>query len=746
MIIRGESLLGRWVASLAILFVVTACGGGGGGDGGFLGTSGNVGDDRIELTLLDAQGNSIDSITTSSPGTLRVRIRGGGNRSEVVVNVSATIGLVFPESGTALTNGDGIATFQIEAGDDRGAGSITATATLNDGTSANGTLSFQVGETGLRLGRFADDGTFIENEISITPAGTLAPGGNAQLSVVILNAAGERVTTVEDVRFSSGCISGNQATINPSNPVPSANGEAATLYTAAGCAGIDDITATLAGAVNQAFGTLNVAAPTTNSIDFVSAEPNLIVLRGTGGQNRDETADVIFRVVDGTGQPLSGVNVLFDLTTFVGGLELSKTSALTDGDGQVLVTVSSGDVATNVRVIATVNPGNNEISTVSDLLTVTTGLPDANSISLSVGPAFVINGGMTTDGLTRTLTVRMADKFNNPVVDGTAAVFTTEYGSVIGSCNTTGGTCSVEFSSQEPRFPTLTGQGFVTTIFDGANCTGEHDTTGPCPNDLGPIRGGRSAILVHAIGEESFIDANGNGIMDESERDLFANLPEAWIDNNEDGIYTPAIPPCDSDPTSTLDCLSGQEEIFVDFNGNDVYDFNDDPPVYNGLLCPPEGDGVWCSRRLLNVFAQTNIALADDTFFFVVVDDLDRRSVRFGLGETLQFGRSYTIYVSDQWNNPPEAGSAISLATEGDCELDVDSAFSVPNFADTGAVGIPLAVKAPNPIPDDPEQGSVTIGFSGPNGNPDSLRVPCQPIPVTPDPGPGGGLVPGPGP
>ncbi|MEM9257015.1 MAG: hypothetical protein AAGA91_16355, partial [Pseudomonadota bacterium] len=142
----------------------------------------------------------------------------------------------------------------------------------------------------------------------------------------------------------------------------------------------------------------------------------------------------------------------------------------------------------------------------------------------------------------------------------------------------------------------------------------------------------------------------------------------------------------------------------------------------------------------------TNIALAGDTFYFVVVNDRTERTVIVGAGDTLQFGTNYTIYVSDLWNNPPEAGSAISLATEGDCELDVDSAFSVPNEPFTGAVDIPLTVKAPNPIPDDPEQGSVTIGFSGPNGNPDSFRIPCQPIPVTPDPGPGGGLVPGPGP
>lgn len=122
--------------------------------------------------------------------------------------------------------------------------------------------------------------------------------------------------------------------------------------------------------------------------------------------------------------PLSGVTVNFELNTYVGGLALSKTSSLSDGDGEVSVTVQAGEVATVVRVLATVDDGDgNPVTTVSDLLTVTTGLPDQNSISLSVSGSFVVGGGFNTDELTRNVTVAMADKFNNPVVDGTAAIF-----------------------------------------------------------------------------------------------------------------------------------------------------------------------------------------------------------------------------------------------------------------------------------------------------------------------------------
>ena len=295
------------------------------------------------------------------------------------------------------------------------------------------------------------------------------------------------------------------------------------------------------------------------------------------------------------------------------------------------------------------------MSSVSDILTVSTGLPDQNSISLSVTEGFVVEDGFTKDGIERTLTVRMADKFNNPVPDGTAAVFTTEYGWIQPSCKTTDGACAVTWSSQAPRFPTLTGTQFVRTIFSpGYSCPGFNTTSGPCPNDLGYTRGGRSTVLVTAVGEESFIDRNGNGIMDEDEKDLFSNLPEAFLDNNEDNIFNPAAPACQGTGASSRQCIAGQEEIFVDFNDNGQFDLNNNPAVYNGLLCPIEGDGVWCSRTLLNVRTATVLILSDPSEWYM---SLFRGATK--VTGTIWNGGVYTVAVSDLYNNRPPAGSTI---------------------------------------------------------------------------------------
>lgn len=746
MIIRGATLFSRAAAVLAIVFGITACGGGGGGsDAGFLPQI-----NELRLTLLDPEGQQTSTVSSTSPGTLVVRVT-GENRRNVVVNVSADLVTLTPAN--ALTDSNGEATFLVEAGNTQGGSTFNATATVNE-ESITGSLGFQVGEPGFRIGYFDDSGTFLDNQIRIFPSGSLSASGAAELSVTILTPEGERITTAENVSFTSGCIDAGFTNLSPANPVPTINATATTQYLPSGCTGNDTITAALLGTQSRATGTINVASAQANAINFVSVEPPLIVLRGTGGIqdtndniSRSETSKVTFQVVDANGQPLPSVTVQFSLTTEVGGLSVSPTSGITDQAGEVSTTVSSGDVATSVRVIASFDTNGDQVATASDRIVVSTGLPDQNSISLSVestsgdeGGPFVVRNGFTVDGVERTITVRMADKFNNPVIDGTAAVFTTEYGAIDPSCLTgvengnrvsgsqpVSGECSVLWTSSEPRFPTLTGSAFVRTIFDDDyDCPSHNGTEGACPDDLGFTRGGRSTILVHAIGEESFIDRNGNGIMDQSEADLFDNLPEAFTDQNEDGAFTPNLPLCMANP-GERQCIAGQEEIFIDFNNNAQHDQNNDPALYNGLLCPPEGDGIWCSRTLVNVRDSAVLTLsANPNFDIVVVDNQDR--VINPATNNLDEGESHTVYVSDIFNNPPPGDSEISFTTAGDCQLvSPESPVTVPlNVSGPGAFTIfPLRVDGNG------EPGSLTIsvGISSQTEFSETYQCDTQPPP-----------------
>lgn len=705
MITRFATLTSRLSVLFAFLLVLAACGGGGGGGGGFL--PDDDGDDDayfLSLALLDLNGDSTNTVTSTMPATLQVKVtrnnRNGKAIAEALVSADTDIGTLSP--ATSLTDSNGIATFELTAENELGAGAISVSVTNEDGLTTEGTLNFQITAPGLRLGHF-DGNAFIENEIGVNPSGNLAYRGSAELVIDIVDEDGNRVDSTESVVITSDCLATGDSTLEPASPLETSTGSVRTTYTASRCSGTDELTATLDGGDGVAFAAINIGSPQANSLTFVSAEPNLIVLKGTGGgPNRQESAVVTFQVIDGDNNPLPDVEVDFSLTTEIGGLGLTPQSAISDEEGLVEVTVRSGDVATVVRVIATVagGDGSGSQSTVSDVLTVSTGLPDQNSISLSVEGGFVVENGFTMDGIERNITVRMADKFNNPVPDGTSAVFTTEYGAIDPSCetgmrngervtNTTPrtGECTVLWTSGEPRYPTLDRNlNSIRTIDnpEGYDCPSHNGSTGPCPDDLGPVRGGRSTILVTAIGEESFIDRNGNGVMDEDEQDLFSNMPEAFIDHNEDGIFNPAAANCEN--SNSLACVSGFEETFVDFNNDNRYNSNKFPARYNGLLCPVEGDGIWCSRDLINVRDQTVLILSyDDGSGW---DFLLTRNER--VEQETREGSEYTVYVSDIFNNKPAAGSTIRVEAGGGCEIISETSFTVPASASYGAFGFPL--------------------------------------------------------
>lgn len=738
---RFATFTSRMALALSLLFAIVACGGGGGGGGGFKGDSGGDGDSDtyfLQIALKDADGNDTSIVSSTAPATLQALVTRNGKNGpavpDVIVEASTDSGLLFPASGSKLTNSEGLVTFRVEAGEGKGAGTIEVSVTDEAGNEVIQRVNFQLGETGLRLG-YLENGTFMEGEIGISPSGQIPSGGSAILSLAIVEQNGFLVESAESIRIKSPCLSSGDATTEPANPVATVTGQVSVTYTANGCEGMDPITAELIGTTAQAVGDVTVAAPSANSILFVSATPELIVLKGTGGgAERPERSVVVFQAVNAQNEPLEGVSVSFDLSTDVGGLRLSQGSAVSDAEGNVSTILSSGDVATGVRVIATTNSddGLSQVSAVSDVITVSTGLPDQNSISLSVEGSFVVEEGMTKDGVTRNLTVRMADKFNNPVPDGTSAVFTTEYGSIESSCETTNGACSVTWTSQAPRIPTLEqNQDLVVTINDASyNCPSHNGTSGPCPDDLGSIRGGRSTILVTAIGEESFIDRNGNGIFDQDEAadGLWANLTEAFLDHNENGFYDPATQACNPNDTS-LTCRAGSEEIFTDLNNNGVFDANGDDvgngypdegviAEYNGLLCPLEGDGVWCSRELINVRDSAVIILSTDPNWAIAL-----YRGRTPAGSTVA-GNTYTAYVSDLFNSKPTAGSTVNVSASAPCTLSGKTSFQVPNTTAAGAFGLVFtqtgAVEYDSCNDPTPETtGELTISLTPSGGGPE---------------------------
>ncbi|MGI2157804.1 hypothetical protein [Shewanella baltica] len=307
------------------------------------------------------------------------------------------------------------------------------------------------------------------------------------------------------------------------------------------------------------------------SIFFLEALPEVIRLKGTGGA---EASTVKFKVMDKNGIPVSNQRVNFSLNTKVGDIILDPDFATTNSQGIVQTVVNSGSVSTSVRVTAVVAGSTPAISSQSNQLVISTGLPDQDSFSLSASN--LSPEGWDHDGIEVDVTARLADAFNNPVPDGTAVSFTTEGGVIAPSCLTVNGACSVKWTSQNPRptGDTLAMQGKEPSLGAG----------------LGQPYGGRVTILATAIGEESFPDTNSNGRFDASEVADFLNkqdvsgnsydLSEAFVDHNEDHFFNPSVAGGQA---------GGDAEVFTDFNSNGVYDQADG--LYNGSLCQLDANG-----------------------------------------------------------------------------------------------------------------------------------------------------------
>ena len=402
--------------------------------------------------------------------------------------------------------------------------------------------------------------SFADGVVLVSPT-TLSANGTAVVSVEIVDATGAPSTSTVTVAFTSPCVTAGTAGFsNPSFLVT--NGTATTNYVARGCLGQDDITATISGTALSASGSVTIVSATAGSIQTTSVSNQLIALAGTGSTTGlPESSTVTFTVRNGSDLPLSGEVVNFTLNNIAGGISLASTTATSNSEGVVSAIVQSGSIATSVRVTATL-ASNTLLKTTSGAISIATGPPDQDSMTIS---AFQLNPrGWDINGKEVYITASLADRFNNPITDGTAISFTTELGAIGASCTTINGSCSVTWRSQEPRTNTLS-------------------TPGPA---------GITTIQATVEGEESFVDVNADGVF--SDGDTFDDLAEAFRDDNANGVYD-----------------SG--EFFVDFNSNGTRDPANG--LYNGKgcqhssLCDNQIDAVTVRGSTQLVMTEDNIAV-----------------------------------------------------------------------------------------------------------------------------------------
>ncbi|WP_231620112.1 beta strand repeat-containing protein [Pseudoalteromonas sp. NGC95] len=695
----------------------------------------------------------ITSISGDSSAILFIEVTNENSTTpltQTLVTATTTIGTISPTTGTAITDSSGIAILDIVPGRDVGAGEVTVSV-----LDSNLTKAFQIAAVDIDITLTS---SLAANEL-------LSAGATALISIEITK-DGQLYTTPLNVEFTSGCVASGLAVMDES--VTSIGGFARSTYRPLTCVGGDIITATVITGGDTISGTttIDVSPADIGFIQFIEVTEPVISLKGTGGANRSEISNVKFKLIDSNGNALASKTVNFGLSTSVGGITITPTSAITNSAGEIQTTVQSGAVATPVRVIASSQEDiNGEVVVVtapSDILVISTGIADQNSFSLSRSE--FNPHGLNVDGTEVSVNARLADHFNNPVPDGTAISFITEGGVIEPSCTTSNGACSVTWTSSNPR-------PFTDPLYENSILE-KCDSGLPCPlgilnNDYSvdlPL-GGRATVLAYAIGEETFSDLNGNGYFDSEDffEDLF-DIPEAFVDHNEDGIYGGKDCADGTALPCTKDASIGDEfEDFIDFDGSGTWTTGNG--LYNGLLCleSDETAGI-CSRKMVNVFQNQEIVMSGDSAFYRLVtfaddcaaiagatatevrvnSDLTSPLVRrvqndptsalmcqvsaIDLTQTASGTSSLSliVYIADVYNNPMPVGSDVTITTDNG-ELTGTTNYTFPNTTSIVPIGVSFGIKRePLTGGNESSSGSLTIATEATSGLVTSISIPVE--------------------
>ncbi|MEN8617264.1 invasin [Shewanella baltica] len=699
-----------------------------------------------------------DNITNDKPGIIGAKVTRSGSTQalqQVLVTAATTLGAISPNSGTAITNVDGKAILDLYANGNVGAGEVSLK--VKDATS---TKAFEIGRVNISL----DIKTSVGNN-------SLPAGGSTIVEVTVFNPDGSLSTGQPfTLEFSSECVAAGKAVID--SPIVTNAGKGYSTYRSTGCSGLDTISVSAVTGGGSVSKTTQITVDTVKvgAIEFVSATPNQLALSGTGGiagvGARSETSVVQFKLLNEIGQPASQQRVCFELSTEVGGMTLSPSPlaedylacsnmpqpgdaeypsdlslpnkyavAYTDAFGQVSVTVKAGDIPTPVKVFAlwsgsTGNGHDATISNISDELVVSTGLADNDSFSLS---ATILNPeGWDHDNEQSTINVLAADHFNNLVPSGTRISFRTEGGGIDSSCVTgskdngagvliPNGGCSVTWRSQDSRpfkgttviCPNGGFNGIITPPCTGNSYARYLDGTNSV---IAEPRPGRTTITAYAIGEESFVDLNGNGLFDKDED--FSDLSEAFTDHNEDGKYRGSPLPA-----------GAVKEEFIDYNVSGSFDGADGK--YTGLLCA-QGSEANCTdtgsdnfKAQLNVFRNLPLVMSGSTPFMRLVN-IDAVTGNITpvqpIDLTVDAPQTVYLFLSDLNNNTLPFGTTITGTADNGVLSSVTSTYTIGNNISNKPLLYPFTIGLET-SPNKKTIGQLTITVKTPLGEPLAVSV-----------------------
>ena len=626
---------------------------------------------------------SSNTVTSASPVTVTATVldaRGTAAPGRVVTFAS-TRNLGSFSALTALTDASGKATTLLSPVNSTTAGAddLTATATLG-GVSLSANQGFQLQATPVSITALT----------STTGAGTLSAYGQASLSLTL---SGASVGSPVSLVLESSCVSQGKASISPASFIATST-SSTFQYKDNGCGAlqaVDVISARVVSSPNPPV-TLNLplASPAINSVAFVSATPPNIFLKGSGFA---EASVVVFELRDSAGNTLPNQALELSLANSAGGVTLEGSSQpitrRTDAQGRVSAIVNAGTVPTPVRVVAQVV--GTAIRTVSSSLGVAVGLPSQLNFSMSQTTLNI--EGYDIDGTVNNYQIIASDRSGNAVPAGTSINFLTEGGQVEA-------VKQVQLANGIAR----ASAGFV--------------SASPRPLD------GRVTVTAYAVGEESFLDLNGNNVYDAGEP--FFDLGDIFKDNDFNTLYGAteefvALGPLFPNNGVRSTCVPAPASLLAQFTGESSV-----------VTVPATCDGVW-GRAYVRKAVETVLSTSssDPVWIpgFVPAQNGGSIALRTDpTAATTNFSRvsgssitgapkvgSFAFLLRDNNSvrlNPMAAGTTVAVKATTGLTVAVQGGSPVPSSSDATAVGITFEFGDPP----GPQSGLVTITVTSPGG------------------------------
>lgn len=295
------------------------------------------------------------------------------------------------------------------------------------------------------------------------------------------------------------------------------------------------------------------------------------------------------------------------------------------------------------------------VDTASDVVTTLADVNGFNIVSETRNPRAEFYGTEVK------ITAFVKDHSNNWVEDGTVVTFVADdWGGIENQCATVDGRCS------------------VTWVSSGDRSLGHPEA----PIDRTSDR--TITVMARTIGEDSFIDKNGNSQFDVGE--LYFTQSEPFIDADDDGVY---------------DAGTDEFDERMDFNGNGIFDEASAFTTFRGESCSAGAIASGHCAEQLEVWDTVSMSASADGAVDITVRDCATDAIlatTTTTPDTLSTltpgtGTTYCIILTDEYGSTPAVSTKLS-AELSSADIEVSPKTAVAETGERGGYNTTIRLKS----------------------------------------------------